>query len=257
MDFELSTTQYIITFIGVFVAGLIDSIAGGGGLITIPLYISIGLPDHLILGTNKTVSSMGSLMAITRFIKNKAIVWREAGISIFFAVIGSFLGARISGVLSSHYMMYLLMLILPLIIILNKKLDFDRADIPRDLDLKTVVWRTTLIGLLIGFYDGFFGPGTGTFLFICLFLFLRLNPIEAGATGRVINFSANVSSFIYFAFSGRVAWELAAVAIVASVLGNYIGSGLVLTKARHVIKPVFNFVVVLLFGKCIYTLFGA
>lgn len=251
---EFTYVQYIIIFFGVLFAGIIDSIAGGGGLITIPLYISIGVPESLILGTNKTASTVGGLMAISRFIKNKAIVWKEGTIAVVFSVMGSFVGAQVSSQLSSKYMIYILLLVLPIILILNKKMNFNREEIEDKLDLKSIVIRTSLIGLIIGFYDGFFGPGTGTFLLIALFLFLNFNVLQASATGRLINFSSNISSFIYFAYSGKVMWEVALVAIVGSILGNWIGSGLVLTKAKDVIKPVFNLVIVLLLGKCIFSL---
>ncbi|OUR98713.1 hypothetical protein A9Q84_04685 [Halobacteriovorax marinus] len=251
---EFSYVQYALIFFGVLLAGIIDSIAGGGGLITIPLYISIGVPESLILGTNKTASTVGGLMAISRFIKNKAIVWKEGSIALVCSIIGSFAGAQVSNYLSSKYMIYILLFILPVILLLNKKLNFEREEISSELDLKTIVFRTTLIGLILGFYDGFFGPGTGTFLLIALFLYLNFNVLQASATGRIINFSSNISSFIYFAYSGRVMWEVALIAIVGSVLGNWIGSGLVLTKAKDVIKPVFNFVIVLLLGKCIFSL---
>jgi len=252
MDF--SYVQYILIFFGVLLAGIIDSIAGGGGLITIPLYISIGVPESLILGTNKTASTMGGLMAITRFIKNKAVVWKEGSIALVCSIVGAFLGAQVSTYLSSKYMIYILLVVLPIILLLNKKLNFEREEIETELNLKTIIFRTTLIGLVIGFYDGFFGPGTGTFLLIALFLFLNFNVLQASATGRIINFSSNIASFIYFAFNGKVMWEVAFVAIAGSILGNWIGSGLVLTKAKDVIKPVFNFVIILLLGKCIYSL---
>jgi len=251
---EFSYLQNALLFFGVLLAGIIDAIAGGGGLITIPLYISLGVPESLILGTNKTASTMGGLIAITRFIKSKAIVWKEGSIAIVFSVIGSFSGAQVSNYLSAKYMIYILLFILPIILLLNKKLNFERAEISKQLNLKAIILRTTLIGLVIGFYDGFFGPGTGTFLFIVLFLFLNFNVLQASATGRVINFSSNISSFIYFASHGKVMWEVAIIAIIGSALGNWIGSGLVLKKAKSVIRPVFNLVIILLLGKCIFSL---
>jgi uncharacterized membrane protein YfcA len=251
---DFSYIEYIIIFIGTLFAGVIDSIAGGGGLITIPLYISIGVPEALILGTNKTASSIGGIFAVSRFIKNKAIVWKEASIAIGFSVVGSLIGAQASNYLSSKYMIYILLAVLPIILILNKKLNFEREEITTNLKLKTIIIRTSIIGITLGFYDGFFGPGTGTFLLIAFFLFLNFNVLQASATGRVINFSSNISSFIYFAYSGKIMWEVALIAIVGSILGNWIGSGLVLTKAKDVIKPVFNLVIVLLLGKCIYSL---
>lgn len=250
MDF--SALQFIMLFLGVFFAGLIDSVAGGGGLITIPLYISLGVPEHLILGTNKTVSTIGTSTAVCRFIRNKAIAWKEGIIAICFSLCGSVLGAKSSHLLSSEYMSYLLICVLPIILFLNKKMDFKTKRTEKALEFSQIIIRASLIGFIIGFYDGFFGPGTGTFLLIALFIGLKLNAKSASATGRLINFSSNIASFIYFFINGKVAWEIAIVAISASVLGNWVGSGLVLTKAKDVIKPVFNGVVILLLGKCLY-----
>lgn len=253
MEMDFSLVQFIILFVGVFFAGLVDSIAGGGGLITLPLYISLGVPDHLILGTNKTVSTIGTSTAVLRFIKNKAIAWREGLIAISFSLCGSVLGAKSSHLLSSEYMSYLLVFILPIILFLNKGTDFSVEQTKGALELPQIIIRSSLIGFVIGFYDGFFGPGTGTFLLIALFLGLRLNVKSASATSRLINFSSNMASFIYFFINGKVVWEIAIVAIFASILGNWVGSGLVLSKAKEIIKPIFNGVVLLLFGKCLYT----
>ena len=159
MEIEFNIFQYILIFFGVALAGLIDSIAGGGGLITIPLYIAVGVPENLILGTNKTVSTIGGTISIFRYIKNKAIVVREGILGGVFSIIGAIIGAQTSNYLSSKYMVYILIVVLPAILIINKNIDFNRKNIETKLDIKTVIFRTALIGLTLGFYDGFFGPG--------------------------------------------------------------------------------------------------
>ncbi|WP_127716825.1 TSUP family transporter [Halobacteriovorax sp. HLS] len=255
MFYELEIYQYLIIFVGVFFAGLVDSIAGGGGLITIPLYISVGLPESLILGTNKSVSSIGTFSSITRFIRNKAIKWKEGSIAIVFSLTGAFIGARASKVLSSEYMIYILIVVLPLLLFLGKKINFNRDEVSEKLNNFQLFFRSALTGLCIGFYDGFFGPGTGTFLIIALFLFLRMNALNANATARVLNFTSNIASFIYFASAGSIAWKVTLIGAIGSILGNWIGSGLILTRSKDVIKPVFNFVLLILFIKCIHTLY--
>jgi uncharacterized membrane protein YfcA len=251
---EYELYHYIFVFFGVFFAGIVDSIAGGGGLITIPLYIAVGVPESLILGTNKTVSSVGALTAITRYIRSKAIAWKEGSIAICFSIIGSIIGAKTSSLLSTDYMMYLLLIILPTLLFLGKRIDFSKDEIKSKLNRNEIILRSSLIGLFIGFYDGFFGPGTGTFLIVSIFLFLHLHALRANATARVINFSSNIASFFYFAATGSIDFTIAFVGTGANILGNWLGSGLVLTKAKDIIKPVFNFVLILLFMKVLYSL---
>ena len=254
MDFSL--IELLTMFVLIGFAGFVDSIAGGGGLITIPTYLSIGVPPDLVLGTNKTVSTTGTSVAILRFVKNKAIYWKLMTGAILLSMLGSFLGAQLSVYLSRELMTGILVAVIPIILVLQKKISRVAAQGTQvDKDSKHIAIRAAIVGFVIGAYDGIFGPGTGTFLIIAFVLLLHMNYKEASANGRIINYISNLSAFFVFLTSGRIQWEVAGIAIFAAMIGNYLGSGLVLKKADRIVKPVFQIVLVGLLSKCIYDLF--
>ncbi|MBL6991447.1 MAG: TSUP family transporter [Bacteriovoracaceae bacterium] len=252
LDFTI--LQYATLFLFVGFAGFVDSIAGGGGLITVPTYIILGVPDHLILGTNKCVSTSGGTMAIYRYLKNGAVNLKVMIFGVIAAVVGSFFGAYLSRFLDNKKMVYLLILVVPVVLVLNyykKKLLLKST---KDLSFKTMTRRCLAIGLIIGCYDGFFGPGTGTFLIIAMVFALHMGIVDASPNARIVNFSSNIAAFIYFLIKGLIAWKIAAVAIIASLVGNYLGSGVVLKGNHKVVTLVFELVLVVLLFKAIYDL---
>lgn len=253
---DLGFWQYSAIFLLIGFAGFIDSIAGGGGLISVPAYIAVGLPGEFILGTNKCVSSSGATFAVLRYALNRAILWRIMAYAIVAALIGSYIGAGLSHLLSKEVMFSLLLIIIPLIFVLQ----YRQAKQPVDGEKqhpKTAVLRAAVIGLLIGGYDGIFGPGTGTFLLLAFMAFLNFSTLEASANARIVNYASNVSALIYFLLQGRIYWPIALVAIVGSICGNWIGSGLVIKSADKIVVPVFRFVLFMLLTKCGYDLFLA
>lgn len=250
---DLTLIQYFFLFALVAFAGFVDSIAGGGGLITVPTYMALGVPAEFILGTNKCVSTTGGTLSIFRYIKNGVVDFKLMIYGIGTGFLGSLIGARLSTVLDNDKMVYLLIIVVPIIITLNyfkSKIVADRKEIPTN----SLILRTLLIGLVIGCYDGFFGPGTGTFLIIAMVFFLNMSMVEASPNARVINFTSNVSAFLFFLFKGMILWKVAAIAILASLTGNHLGSGVVLKGNHRLVQYVFNFVLVLLLLKSLYGL---
>ena len=251
---DLSLLQFLFLFIMVGFAGFIDSIAGGGGLITITTYLALGIPSDLILGTNKCVSTTGGSVSIFRYIKSGAVNLKIIVYGIIAGLVGSSIGASLAQFLSNENMIYILLAVVPLVLILNyfKSKILIRSGGP--LVHSQLIVRCTLIGLIIGAYDGFFGPGTGTFLIFAMFLFMNMEMREASASARVINFTSNIAAFFVFLLKGLIAWKIAAVAIVASMIGNFLGSGFVVSGNVKMIKHVFNFVLISLLAKSIYDL---
>ncbi|NTV79552.1 MAG: sulfite exporter TauE/SafE family protein, partial [Clostridiales bacterium] len=170
MDITLET--YLIVCPLVFLAGLIDSIGGGGGLISLPAYLLAGIPAHYAIATNKLSSSCGTLITTLRFIKNKMIHAKLALPSIFAAILGSYLGAKISMLQSEKFMEYLLLLILPVVaVVVFHKKNFEVGEETELKITKKLYGIVMLSAFLIGMYDGFYCPGTGTFLIIAFTLF--------------------------------------------------------------------------------------
>ena len=210
----------------------------------------------MILGTNKCVSSTGTTFAVFRYIKSGTILWGTVAIAIVAALVGSAIGASLSAHLSRDIIFILLLLVIPVLFVLQAK--YMQSAVEKvDLSRQQVIVRAGLIGLLLGGYDGIFGPGTGTFLFLAFMILLHLNTREASANARIVNYASNVSAFIYFLIQGKIFWPVALVAIAGSICGNWVGSGMVINNADKVVIPVFRFVLILLLLKCGYDLFLA
>ncbi|MEA3545692.1 MAG: TSUP family transporter [Thermodesulfobacteriota bacterium] len=251
---EIELWQYFIVFILIGFAGFIDSIAGGGGLISVPTYLALGMPTELILGTNKCVSSSGTSFAVFRYIKSGSILWKTVIYAIVAALVGSAIGASLSTYLSKNIIFTLLLLVIPILFYLQAR-HMGKKTAKSELTRQQAVFRATLAGFFIGGYDGIFGPGTGTFLLLVFMLFLHMSTREASANARIVNYASNVSAFIYFLYHGLIFWSIALVAIAGAICGNWLGSGLVINNADRVVVPVFRFVLTLLMLKCGYDLF--
>jgi uncharacterized membrane protein YfcA len=251
---DIALWQYAVVFFLIGFAGFIDSIAGGGGLISVPTYLAMGLPADMILGTNKCVSSSGTTIAVVRYIHNRTILWRTVLFAIAAALTGSAIGASLSTYLSRDIIFILLLVVIPVLFYLQSR-RIQSPGLKPGLARRQVVWRAILAGFIIGGYDGIFGPGTGTFLLFAFMMFLHMNLREASANARIVNYASNISAFLYFLIQGRVYWPIALVAIAGSITGNWLGSGLVIKNANRVVVPVFRFVLALLMVKCAYDLF--
>ncbi len=251
---EIELWQYFAVFLLIGFAGFIDSIAGGGGLISVPTYLALGMPVELILGTNKCVSSSGTTFAVFRYIRSGSILWKTVIYAIVAALVGSVIGASLSSYLSRSIIFALLLVVIPVLFYLQARHMEDRED-RSELSQQQVAFRSTLAGFCIGGYDGIFGPGTGTFLLLAFMLFLHMSTREASANARIVNYASNISAFAYFLYHGLIFWPIALIAISGAICGNWLGSGLVINNADKVVIPVFRFVLTLLMLKCGYDLF--
>ena len=254
---ELEIWHYAAVFFLIGFSGFIDSIAGGGGLISVPTYLALGLPAEMILGTNKCVSSTGTTFAVFRYIRSNTILWRTVIFAIIAALIGSPLGASLAKYLSRDSIFIMLLVVIPLLFFLQSRHAGNGTRQAPPPTSRQTLFRAVLAGFFIGGYDGIFGPGTGTFLLLAFMVFLQMNTREASANARIVNYASNVSAFVYFLSQGRIFWPVALVAIAGSICGNWLGSGMVINNADRVVVPVFRFVLVLLMIKCAYDLFLA
>lgn len=249
---EITYKTFLIICPFLFLAGLIDAIGGGGGLISLPAYLIAGLPPHAAVATNKLSSTCGTTLATARFVKNKLVNFRLAIPSVAAAVIGSSLGAHVSLTVSDRTMMLVFIAILPIAVflVLNKNLFHDNGSDEVVLDRRTYV-TATIAALLIGFYDGFYGPGTGTFLIIAFTVFAKLGIKTANAQAKVINLTTNITSLIIFLLNGQVILIIGLAAAACNMAGGYIGAGLVMKNGAKIVKPSILFVLFLLALKLI------
>ncbi len=248
-----------ILFLLIGFAGFVDAIAGGGGLITIPSYIAVGVPANLILGTNKFVNASGTALAVSRMLKYGQVDWKLLRIYIIFALVGAFIGALFSVFLDHAGMVYLLLFIVPVMIWINylkpKKVITSETESIR-LPYKKLLLGGVIISFIIGGYDGFFGPGTGTFLFLAFTYFLQFTVRNATVYARVINFTSNVAALGYFLAVNRIDWMIVLIVLPASLIGYWLGSHCVLKGSEKWIKYMVLFVLVLLLIKSIFSVLG-
>ena len=236
-----------------FLTGFVDAIGGGGGLISLPAYLFAGLPIHSAIATNKLSSACGTSLTTIRFIRNGLVSVRLAVPSVIAAMIGSFCGARLSLMVQEDVMRQVLLIVLPVaaFFVLNPHLFPDRETASLSLNRRTYV-TAVIAAFVIGAYDGFYGPGTGTFLIIAFTVFAKMSVRSANAHAKVINMTTNVTSLVVFLHSGQVLIVLGLAGSACCMLGNYIGSGLVLTKGTRIVRPVILVVLVLLFAKILF-----
>ena len=208
-----------------FAAGFIDSVAGGGGLILVPSFILAGLPPQLALGQEKIVSTLGTIAAIRNFVKNKRVVWTAVSTGIPAGLIGAYAGAEAILYFDPDTIGKIILAMLPIGIILS----FIPKNNPHQTDTVSINKTVILLGVpasvfVIGFYDGFFGPGTGSFLILALHYLLKFDLVAASATSKLFNFASNIGALIAFMISGNILYALAIPLVVMNLAGNHVGS---------------------------------
>lgn len=247
---ELTLQTFLIVCPFVFLAGVVDAIGGGGGLISLPAYLIAGLPPHLAVATNKLSSPFGTALATYRFIRAGLVNFKLAVPAILAAIIGSSIGAHISLLLPEAVMKYALLIVLPLsaFLVLNKKLFNDEGADTVTLNRRTYL-TATAAAFIVGIYDGFYGPGTGTFLIIAFTIFAKLDIKTANAQAKVINLTTNVTALSIFLLNGQVLLPLGLAAAFCNMIGGYIGAGLVMKNGSKIVKPSIILVLILLLLK--------
>ena len=235
----------------VFVAGIVDSIGGGGGLISFPSFILAGLPPHQAVATNKMSSTCGTALATVRFAKKGYINWKQAFPSMAAGLIGSWAGTHISLAVDSSVLEIALYIILPItaVLVLRKGVLKETSE-EMQFNRRTAV-IAAIASLIIGVYDGFFGPGTGTFLIVAFSIFAKMDIRGANGQCKAVNLTTNVMSLIVYLRSGQVLILLGAAAAVCNMAGNWIGSGLAMKSGVKLTRPTIIFVLFLLLLKII------
>ena len=235
----------------VFLAGFVDSIAGGGGLISLPAYLLAGLPIHNAIATNKLSSTTGTLVSTLRLVRNHFADLKLALPCMAASFCGSILGARIALLTSDAILKIVLLILLPIVafyVLKKKDLEPDLTTQPSHRTQLTILIGSSL---LIGIYDGFYGPGTGTFLLLVYTALAKIDVRTASGNVKLVNLSSNVSALVTFLLAGKVIWTLGLAASVFSIAGHYIGSGMVMKNGTRIVRPIILVVLSLLFLKII------
>ncbi|WP_437613771.1 sulfite exporter TauE/SafE family protein [Erwinia sp. V71] len=253
--FAVSPLVVGLLFCVAFVAAFIDSIAGGGGLLTVPALLAAGMSPAQALATNKLQGAGGSFSASLYFVRRKAVSLAEQKINIIMAFVGSVSGA----ILIQHIQPGLLRQILPLLIIaiglyflLMPRLgEEDRMRRLNGLPFALIA------GGCVGFYDGFFGPGAGSFYALAFVTLAGFNLAKSTAHAKVLNFSSNLGGLLFFIFGGKVVWGTGLVMLLGAILGARVGARLVLSRGQQLIRPMVVCVSVVMSSKLLYDSHGA
>ncbi len=219
---NLSTELIGFLFIISIAAGLIDTLAGGGGLIVLPALIMSGIPPLAALGTNKLQGTMGTATATLMMLKNKKISWDAAKYMMLSAFIGAVIGTLIIQFINPALLSFVIPVVL-LIIGLYFLLCPTATEEQRPAKLSMTKYRRRVLPF-IGAYDGMFGPGTGSFFALAGVTFRGLGIISATAEAKPLNFSTNIASLIVFIMAGQVVWIIGFIMMFGQVLGAWLGA---------------------------------
>ena len=240
-----------------FVAGFIDAVVGGGGLIQLPaiLILMPGIPFPTLLGTNKFASMFGTSMAVYRYTRAVAVDWSTVVPSTIAAFAFAFLGSRAVSILNPEVLrplILVLLIVVAIYVFVVKELGLVHA--PKH-GRQKARWLGVLVGAALGFYDGFFGPGTGSFLIFAFVGLFGFNFLSASASAKVVNLATNVASVIYFAATDQLLYGLGLAMAVCSVLGATLGSNLAIAKGSKFVRVFFLLIVAALITKLAHTMF--
>jgi len=217
------------------VAGFVDAIAGGGGVLTLPALLLSGLPPHLALGTNKGQGVFGTAMSLHRFAASDLLHRRRAWQSFPPAVLAAMAGALTVSKLAEKILTPVVMVLLVAVAI------FMLIRRPRSTDLpprRRSALLAILVAAILAYYDGFFGPGTGTFLIIA-YAWLWHDPLDAAsANAKVVNFGSNLGAMLMFAYRGLIVWQRAAPMALGQAIGGYLGAHLTIKIGRSLVRCV-------------------
>lgn len=234
-----------------FTAGFVDSIAGGGGLITVPVLMSLGLDPRVALGTNKLQATFGSGSAAWHYGRAGAVSWRDSFRGFVLSFIGAAIGALAVQRLEPGFLKRLipvLLLAVAVYVLFKPRLGAEDHP-PRMPRLRFEI----IFGLGIGFYDGFFGPGTGTFWTMACMVFLGFNMTRATAYTKVMNFASNLSALLLFLLGGYVVYTAGLVMGIGQWMGAMLGSKMVIARGTKFIRPVFLTMVFALTIKLLFS----
>ncbi len=249
---ELSLATYLIVCPLVFLAGLVDSVAGGGGLISLPAYMAAGLSPLTAAGTNKLSACLGTVASTTRFVRDRRVDWRAGVFAAIGAFPGSWLGAFLQQRIPQETVRLLMIVAIPLVaIVVLRRKEMNGRCLVSDGFYRPLALA---IGLAIGFYDGLIGPGTGTFLILLFTMALGMEAVMASGTAKIVNLISNVAALCSYLTvqPENVVFALALPAALCGIAGNWVGAGLTVKKGVGFIRGMLLVVLVLLLAKMVY-----
>lgn len=255
MEFiDLTSELVALLFCVGLISGMVDAIAGGGGLIALPALLFIGLPPQMALGTNKLQGTFGALSASYNFIRKRQVELKQCRTGVVFTLIGAGAGALLVQVLDASIIEPLIPALLFLVFLytlFSRRLGYvDRAARMQETPF------FILFGFGLGFYDGFFGPGTGSFWAFALMVLLGFNMIKATGVTKIMNFVSNIVALAMFIGGGNVVYSIGLTMAAGQLIGGRIGSSLAIRNGARVIRPIYLSIVFLTIVRLLWTSLG-
>ena len=247
---EYISDSYFILAILIFAsffAGFIDSIAGGGGFILVPALMLGGLPPQAAIATNKVPAVFGTATAAYNFIRSKKVIWPVAIIGLIFALLGGAVGSKLNQGISPDLLNKIVLMILPVAAIVTF---IPKKNIKQNVSSftkKELYIATPFITFILGIYDGFIGPGMGTFLIIAFYSILGMDMVNSSAVAKIVNFASGLGSLVMYLKAGAVIMAIGIPLLIANVLGSYIGSKLAIKKGQSFVKMILIVVFIIMF----------
>ena len=229
---------------------VIAAIAGGGGLLTIPALLSTGLPPAIALGTNKLQACGGSFSASLYFVRKKAVDLKQVALLILL----TFIGAALGTIVVQNIDVNALKIGLPFLIFaigIYFLFSPNIGDQDRKQRISYSLFGFTA-GMVLGFYDGVFGPAVGSFYTLAFVLLLGFNLTKAVAHAKVLNFTSNFASLLFFIFGGAVVWEIGFIMLIGQFIGATLGARMVVTKGKKLIRPMLVTISFIMVAKMLY-----
>lgn len=255
MDIALTGTAGLVLYAAFFLAGMMDAVIGGGGLITMPSFLAVGFPARYISGTTICAGCPGSFISFGKFAASGQVDWRSALPAVPTAIIGSLLGARLNVCISEDVLEKIMVVLIPVvavIMIFNK--DLGEEDLSGTFSKRRLYFQSAIIGLAVGTYHGFYSVGAGMFYILAFALINKMKLTLASGNAKLVVISANISGTLTYAFSDAVVWKLALPAMAFNIAGNYLGARLALSKGAKIIRPMFYVVIALLMATVLIRL---
>ena len=242
----METYIIILLCIAAFLAGFVDAVVGGGGLIQTPVALILlpNLAVSSVIGSLKIPSFSGTALAARQYLKKVSMDWKLLSIMAVVAFVSAFLGSSLLTKVSNDFMKPLLLVVLTLIAMYTfVKKDFGSHQIKEHSSRKKLLYAV-LISFVIGFYDGFIGPGTGSFLVLAFVALLGFDFLHASANAKMVNLATNFGSICLFVFKGKIIWAIAIPMSICNAFGGWVGAKLALKKGNGFIRVFFLIVVI-------------
>ncbi|BFG69886.1 TSUP family transporter [Sediminibacterium sp. KACHI17] len=242
----MDTFTLILLCVAAFSAGFVDAIVGGGGLIQTPaaLVLLPDLPVSTVIGSIKIPSFSGTFFAARQYLKKVQLNWKLTFVMCMTAFVAAFAGSELLTLVSNKYMKPVIFIVLILVAIYTyTKKDFGQQVHKKHSD-KKVIRLSILISLVIGFYDGFIGPGAGSFLVVAFIAILGFDFLQASANAKIVNLSTNLGSIVLFLLKGSILWTVAIPMAISNAVGGMIGASLAIKKGNQFIRIFFLIIVI-------------